>query len=353
MKILIVKTSSLGDIIHAFPLLEQLRNQYPEATIDWVVEDPFAQLVQAHPAVNNVLRVKTKKWRKSFFKKETREEIRAFIRLLRSNKYDLLYDLQGNIKSGLITGAAISSQKIGFAKETVPELPNMLFTTRRYNPPKGHNIREDYLFLAHNQISGPFQGGEGVQLKISKDDEVKIQTLLGHPKLSKGKKILVCSGSNWTNKQLSKECLGAFLKKISQANEVSYLFAWGSPEEQKIANGLAESFPESSIVIDKLGLPALQNLMSRLDLVIAMDSLPLHLAGTTPTPTYSVFGASLSEKYKPLGQRHGSFQGACPYGQKFEKRCTILRTCSTGSCVKDIQPDMLYNHFAQWWRAYA
>jgi heptosyltransferase-1 len=350
MKVLIVKTSSLGDIIHAFPLLTYIRCQHPQAQIDWVVEAPFAELVQAHPLVNQTLCVQTRKWRKQITTKKTWQELRQFKELLRAKTYDVLLDLQGNAKSGFITACANSILKVGFGYKSVSEWPNLLFTNQRYNPPKGQNIRNDYLFLAQKVFGNFNYQEEGVQLSINAEESLKIDGLLAHDYLQKGKKILVCSGSNWNNKQLSPYALQAFLKRLSQTLESSFVFAWGSLEEKKIAEELAQSFPKQAIVLEKLGLSSLQNLMSRLDLVIAMDSLPLHLAGTTTTPTYSVFGASLAQKYKPIGMRHEAFQGACPYGKSFEKRCSILRTCPTGSCIKDIQTETLHKHFLDWWQ---
>lgn len=161
---------------------------------------------------------------------------------------------------------------------------------------------------------------------------------------------MVCTGSNWPNKQLGKESLLAFLKLIVQQLPGRLLFVWGTEEEKRLVDELTTHFPQNAFVVDKMGLPMLQNLMAELDLVIAMDSLPLHLAATTSTPTYSVFGASLANKYKPLGKLHHAFQGECPYGKKFEKRCPILRTCSTGKCIKDINGETLFKHFEKWWK---
>ena len=76
-----------------------------------------------------------------------------------------------------------------------------------------------------------------------------------------------------------------------------------------------------------------------------MDSLPLHLAGTSGTATFSVFGASSAQKYKPLGIAHQAVQGVCPYGKVFERRCPVLRTCPTGLCIKSILGDDLYNEY--------
>lgn len=137
MKILIVKTSSLGDMIHSFGALDYLRNRFPKAQIDWVAEKPFAELVKAHPQIDQVVVFESKKWGKSLFSQETRQQIKSFRKKLRESRYDLLFDLQGNLKSGLIVALARARKKIGFGWKTVAEWPNALFTNRKINPVKG------------------------------------------------------------------------------------------------------------------------------------------------------------------------------------------------------------------------
>lgn len=346
MKALIIKTSSLGDIIHAFPALQALRCH---AEVDWVVEKPFAELVQAHPDVSRVLPIDTKKWRKAWFNSNTRLEIRVFLQHLRMVQYDFVFDLQGNIKSGLVALSARSPVKVGFGRQSVAEWPNLLGTNRHYNPPKELNIREDYLYLIQKTLNSFERVPEGIKLKINSEEQAKIQQILFHSALSGGIKILVCSGSNWMNKQLSPPYLKSFLQAIYHHLPARFICLWGSPEEKKLAEEINQLFPGHSLVLDKLALPVLQNLMTYLDLVIAMDSLPLHLAGTTGTPTYSIFGASLMQKYKPLGRQHEALQGSCPYGNTFEKRCKILRTCSSGLCIKSLEGSQLFHHFMKWW----
>jgi heptosyltransferase-1 len=351
MKILIVKTSALGDIIQAFPVLQYLKNCFPHAQIDWVVENGCAPLVEAHPCINQAIKMNTKKWRKEFWKKEIRNEFYSFRQQLRRTEYDLLIDLQGNLKSGFVNFLTKAAKKAGFGCSTVHEWPNLFFTNQRSNPPKGRNIREDYLFVAQNAIGDFNTEIKGVKLRISDQEKNKIQTILQNPLLNEmHPRIMVCTGSNWPNKQLGKESLSTFLKLMVQQIHARFVFVWGTEDEKQLAHELTSQFPHSAFVADKMGLATLQNLMAELDLVIAMDSLPLHLAATTPTPTYSVFGASSANKYKPLGKFHESFQGECPFGRKFEKRCPILRTCSSGKCVKDIHGEALFNNFLEWWK---
>ena len=117
-----------------------------------------------------------------------------------------------------------------------------------------------------------------------------------------------------------------------------------------MASRLYARFPDRSMVVERYSLPLLQNIMAHMDLVIAMDSLPLHLCGTTHTPSFSVFGPSLAQKYKPVGERHHCVQGECSYGEKFYKRCSQLRTCKTGHCMKALTGKELYKLFDPWWQ---
>lgn len=347
MKILVVKTSSLGDIIHAFPALRYLRSQFPEGQIDWVVERPFADLISAHPDINTVFKVDTKSWRKRWFGPETWGEIRAFRNAIQGSRYDVVFDLQGNTKSGLITFLASSLSKVGFGIRSCSERPNTWFTDTRFDPPRGGNIRSESLFLAQSYFGDkhPFSDN-GVELKLTPKQQESLQIVLQNPFLQQGGPfVMVCPGSAWPNKQLTGEALERFLQRLRDHLKCKFLLIWGNQEERKVVESLNAAMPHSALVVDRLPLPALQNLMGRMQLVVAMDSLPLHLAGTTPTPTFSVFGASLAAKYRPEGERHHSFQGACPYGRKFDRRCPILRTCPTGSCIRSLSGDAVFMAF--------
>lgn len=349
-KILIVKTSSLGDIIQTYPVIEYLRNKFPAAQIDWVVEKPFIELAEAHPYVSNVLCIAAKEWRRCFFQRGHLFEMKNFRNRLRATVYDVVFDLQGNVKSGLVVSQSQSDYKVGFARKSVPEWPNLLFTNKRFNPHSGGNIRDDYLSVVKAFYGDMTPGtNEKVVLKISQAQNQAVRAILQMPNLEHALKVVVCPGSAWINKQLTPEVLGDFLSKLQKYLKCKFLFIWGSAEEQQIANQMQGRFFQHSQVIDRMSLPMLQNLMSECDLVIAMDSLPLHLAGTTSTPSFSVFGPSSAHKYKPSGDQHFAFQGPCPYGRSFVKRCPVLRTCPTGACIRNLSGNDLYAQFRNWW----
>lgn len=353
-KILLIKTSSLGDIVHIYPVVDFLRKKFPAAQIDWVVEAPFADIVKSHPAINRVITPSTKSWRKSLFNNATINSIRHFRNELRREHYDAIFDLQGNIKSGLILSQARSTCKIGFGKKTVPEWPNLLFTNHRINPSKKNNIRQDYLSIVATYfnelpVGTSLLGTKNVCLKITPEEETLIYNIgKAHTDLNVPT-VMVCPGSAWRNKQLTNETLKGFLLLLRDYLKCHFLFIWGTDEEKKSVDQLHLDFVSGSLVVDKMNLPMLQNLMARSALVIAVDSLPLHLAGTTSTPTFSVFGASSAMKYKPPGESHFALQGECPYGRTFEKRCPVLRTCPTGACIRSMGAQEVFKAFKFWW----
>lgn len=339
MRILIIKTSSLGDIIQTFPVISYLKHRFQDCTIDWVVEAPFKSILESHPDLQEIITIDTKKWRKKPFQKDVWEEVRGVKRRLQRENYDVAFDLQGNIKSGLLLGLAKAYSKVGFGLKTVPEFPNILFTRQRYNPSLNQNIREDYLHLVQNYFKDnhPFKSTE-VELYINSAEQDFIENLV----LSSGDlpKVMICPGAAWENKQLSQRSWSELLKNYHAKTQAFYYFIYGSEKEHQFVKQLGGEYP--SLIVEKQRLPVLQNLMNKMDLVMAMDSLCLHLAGTTKVSTFSVFGPSSMKKYKPNGNQHLSIQGGCPYHRNFEKRCPILRTCPTGACIKQLDGETLF-----------
>lgn len=340
-RLLIVKTSSLGDIVQTFPVLSYLKARDISVEIDWVVERPFADLVKAHPHVSRVITIDSKNWRKRPF--SCWSDFKSSIQNLRQYRYDLVFDLQGNTKSALFTKLARAPIKVGLAPPALPEWPNRLVTTHRYLPEEGLSIREEYL----NIVSQYFQENaprfsDRIQLKLTPEQAEILQQLSQQLPQNTKLRLLVCPGSAWANKQMEEKALSALLQALYHEFPLAvFYFAWGNPLEHELAKRLSLSCSDRGLVLPKLSLPVLQNFMGLVDCILAMDSLPLHLAATSGTATFSVFGASAAAKYAPKGEQHLAIQGNCPYKRTFEKRCPILRTCSTGACIRSLTADHL------------
>jgi heptosyltransferase-1 len=359
LSILLVKTSAIGDVIQTFPVLDYLRKKFPGAAIDWVAEQGIVPLLRAHPQLDNVIEIQSKVWRKSPFCLQTRSQFCAFVRQLKQTEYDLLFDLQGNTKSALVTLSARAKTKVGFGWKSLKEKCNLLVTDERYSFPADMNIRLKYLGLVQEHFKDIEEfKAQGVRLKIGQEEKQRLDKIcqdsgiLYHARSGcvnlSVPKLMVCFGSKWPNKRLEPSVLEGFLKKIALRDAPFFIFIYADEEEKDLADRLASLFKESSACIGNLSLPLWQALMWEMDGVIAVDSAALHLCGTTKTPSFSVFGPSLASCYKPLEERHLAVQGACPYGRVFSLRCPILRTCSTGACIRKLQVDELFALYEKW-----
>ena len=106
MRILIVKTSSLGDVIHNLPVVSDIRRHFPDAVVDWCVEDSFAAIPRLHPGVGKIIPDAVRRWRKNLMKMATWRDISEFRRGLQANPYDAVVDTQGLLKSALMASQA-------------------------------------------------------------------------------------------------------------------------------------------------------------------------------------------------------------------------------------------------------
>jgi heptosyltransferase-1 len=143
--ILFIKTSSLGDIIHHMPAVVDARRACPDAHIAWVVEELYAPLVALHPAVDEVIAVASRRWRRALFRPETWREIAAFRRRLRMRAYDAVIDTQGLLRTGLITRAACG-QRHGYDTASIRERAAAAFYDVR------HSVGRAQHAIARNRI---------------------------------------------------------------------------------------------------------------------------------------------------------------------------------------------------------
>lgn len=333
MNILLVKTSAIGDVLQTFGVVEYLRARYPSARIDWVVERSIAPLVKAHPFIDHVIAIDTKRWRRRLLSRCTYQQLHAALSELRSCTYDIVFDLQGNMKSGLVTAWARADVKVGFARDEVQERFNLLCTTHQIRIAGAMDVRTKYLSLVQSylQDASAFMT-RGISLTLDAQEKKELCALREQYFQGQSPVWMVCFGSHWKNKRLPQESWITLLEKHPEA---TLLFVYGNSEEKKIAERLHTHFISRSYVCPPMSLPLWQHVMQGCDLVLSVDSAALHLCATTKTPSVGFFGASSAQAYNPCGDHHRAIQGACPYGQQFKYRCPRLRSCPTGACMHD------------------
>jgi heptosyltransferase I len=322
MRVLIIKTSALGDIISALPVIDYLKQASPGIEIDWVVEEPFSQILEGNPQLSALHLVRTKAWRKEPFSSRTRREIAELKQTLQQRDYDLVFDIQGNLKSGVICWLTGCSDRLGFAKGELQESVNTLFTTRRIPLRRqDYHVTDKCLRLVSIPFAKDFHGMTLTSaVQTSPRDDANAEILLAT--ISDGLVFLFQYGTTWQTKFWSESSwveLGrAVLERFPDA---TILFAWGNETEKAAVTGIAGQIGRGARVIERYTLKGLAALLKKVDLVVGGDTGPVHLAAALGTPTVSFYRASDGKRSGPRGEQHVVIQSPMHCTRCFRTRC--------------------------------
>lgn len=338
MRVLIVKTSALGDIIHALPVLDYLHSVSPGIEIDWVAEEPFRDVLEGNPLLSSLFLVRTKAWRKEPFSRQTRQDIAQLRAVLRQRNYDMVFDIQGNLKSGLITWLSGTRVRWGFSRSVLQESINLLFTTQRVAPdPRDYHVTDQYLRL----VSAPF-GGEFDSNSLSADiattavQDAAAQEFLAP--FAGGKIILLHTGTTWQTKFWTDEGWIALGKELLQSYPGStLLFSCGNEQERETGGRLIAAVGTGARLLDRLPLKNFAAILKKIDLVVGGDTGPVHLAAAAGTPTVSLYRSSDGLRSGPRGARHAIIVTPLACSGCFKTKCE-----RDASCRESITVEMMY-----------
>jgi heptosyltransferase-1 len=293
MRILLVKTSSLGDVIHNLPIASDLRRVYPEAEIDWVVEENFAEIPRLHPAVRHVLPVAVRRWRKSFLSTATWREMRAYRHAVRrpdnptgissghADFYDAVLDTQGLLKSALLAVHA-PGEKLGHAATSAREPLAARFYDRSFVIPKTlHAVTRN------RQLAAAALGYELDALPL---DYGIAAPPLSASWLPAGDYAVLLTATSRADKEWPEENWRA-LGSALIATGVRCVLPGGSSAERSRAGRLAQGLGRA-VAAPAMNLTDLAGLMAGARLVVGVDTGLVHLAAALGRPTLALYCAS-------------------------------------------------------------
>ncbi len=285
MRILLVKTSSLGDVIHNLPVASDIRRRLPDARIDWVVEEGFAEIPRLHPMVRRVIPVAVRRWRTAPLSPATWREIAAFRRSVRrptrAESYDAVLDTQGLVKSALLAAQA-HGPKLGYAADSAREPLATRFYDRRFSIQKKLHAVERNRRLA------------AAALGYALDDLPLDYGIAADPFaadwLPAGDYAVLLTATSRTDKEWPEEnwrALGAALI----AAGLRCVLPGGSAAERERAARLAQSLGRA-VAAPPMNLEELAGLTAGAKLVVGVDTGLVHLAAALGRPTLALYCAS-------------------------------------------------------------
>lgn len=329
MKVLIIKTSALGDIVHATPVIRYLHGTDATLRIDWLVEEPFAPLLENQPLIHTVHRIATKRWRRPENLAGALIEIARAIGLLRKEKYDVILDLQGNSKSGLFTLFSGAPLRYGFARDAVREWTNLLASNRGVAiGTKQHHISDRALKMAATAFPGGTMADGAAALTVDRECLLRVRDKLRQAGLLDRKLVLLHPGTTWKTKQMSCEFWQQLITALNRNAGVNLLFSWGTRRERNFIMKLQQAASERSTVWPKVSLPEFMALAAQVDVVLGGDTGPVHIAAALGTPTISFYRATDRRRNGPRGPSHCTFQSSMECSPCLLKTCPRNPACS-------------------------
>jgi heptosyltransferase I len=281
MRIAIVKLSALGDIVHAMSVLQFIKDNNKEILIDWFVEECYQELFENHPDINKVHPINIKKAKKKKSLLLLYQEIKKVIKL---DSYDLVIDMQGLIKSAILSRMIPSSVTIGFDRYSSRESLAGIFYNKRFNIGYEKNVIERNFELIKFALALPIDKKE----IENKRPFFPINSEYINPSISKIKKnVILIPGASHSSKMYPLEKFA----ELTHLMDANYLVIWGNSQEKKIAESIKYLSPNVN-VSKKLSLSELILLISKFDLIIGSDTGPTHFAWALNIPSITLFGST-------------------------------------------------------------
>jgi heptosyltransferase-1 len=295
--ILLIKTSSLGDVIHQMPALTEASSRVPQARFDWLVEDAYAPLVALHPAVRNVIPVAWRRWRHRLGSAATWRDIAAWQRGLRSRRYDVVVDTQGLIRSAMIARSA-HGVRHGYDRDSIREpLASLFYDVHHVVPRDLHAVERNRILtgraLGYEPAGDADYGLAPDRLREKDSDEPYAVLLHGTARPEKEWPV-----ANWIA-----------LGQAIEGQGIDIVLPWGSEAERVRAEQIAGEIGRAR-VLPRMPLDAMARLIAGARFVVGVDTGLVHLAAAIGVPLISIFAGSEPALTRPVGQGRIAVVGA-------------------------------------------
>lgn len=280
MRVLIVKTSSMGDVLHTLPALTDAQQAIPGIRFDWVVEEGFAQIPSWHAAVDRVIPVAIRRWRKAWFSAPVKAERKAFREAVQAEKYDVIIDAQGLVKSAALVTRLARGIKHGMDWQSAREPLASLFYNQRHSVPKQQHAveRTRELFALSLGYSKPRAQG----------DYAIAQHFLNHLNADAGQYAVFLHATTRDDKHWP-EANWRELIGLLAASGIRIKLPWGAPHEEARAKRLAEGFDYVE-VLPRMSLEEVARVLAGAKFVVSVDTGLSHLTAALDRPNITLYG---------------------------------------------------------------
>ena len=327
-RIALLKPSALGDIVHSLPVLSALKELYPSSSIDWIVNRSFEPLIVGHPDLHA-----TVPFQRGAFKglwKSLSYSVQ-FADQLRKNRYDLVVDLQGLLRTGIMAAATGAPVRVGFAKAR--EGSRHAYTHRIDVPDATRIHAVDRYWRVVEALGG---GHLAKRFHVPLHPR-ELQTIDREFRDYPRQWIALAPGAKWLTKRWPPAHFADLVNR-ARAEFGGTVFLVGAAEDAPLALEIQQRSAGGCVdLTGKTSLPKLAALLARADVMLANDTGPLHLAAALGTPCIAPYTCTIIAKHGPYGSRHTGIETSVPCAGSY------LRQCPNGMiCMDELTPERLW-----------
>ncbi len=346
-RLLIIRLSALGDVLHALPVLSALRARFPDAHIDWAVEDRAAGLLEGRQDLDGVVVFPRKRLSAAVRGlPDPLELLRAgggFVRALRAAEYDVALDLQGNLKSGAVLRASGAALRFGLGRPEARE-GSQVFAQRRALPPRSARHRVERNLALGSALLGETLAYVPPGFPVGEAERTSASGLLRDAGLPQEGYTVLQPGTSGFGafKRWPPERYGALARRLA-ADGHAIAVTYG-PGEEALAAAVVGAAPDAAVLLQPPSLAVLAEIIRRAACFVAGDTGPLHLAALVETPLLGLFGPKDPEIYGPYGLRADGTPGLLPVLTQDDVACRpcTLRRCADPLCMRTLAPERVY-----------
>jgi lipopolysaccharide heptosyltransferase I len=319
-RVLIIKPSAIGDVVHALPVLPRLRKLWPDAKLTWLITPACAALVQNHPFIDEVILFQRKRWGRGWYNPAALWDLGGFLHDLRQRNFDLVIDLQGLFRSAWVAGASGAPRRIGFAnaREFAP-----LFYNELVDCSWEHDHAVDRYLKIASTLGCP-NGPVEFVFAVGDQDRKYIEGLIP----AETPFAVLMPGANWATKRWPVERYAELAKVLKDRFGLESVTA-GASADIKLAKTVNAKFD----VTGKTTLRQIVALLERAKLVIGNDTGPMHMAAAMGVPLVTPYGPTNPERTGPFGRDDSVVLLDLPCSPCYS------RTCSHHSCMEWLKVD--------------
>jgi heptosyltransferase-1 len=287
-RFLVIRLSSIGDIVHALPAVAALGETFPQAEIHWVVETRYAPLLAGNPCVHRLVKLDTLGWRRRLTSVQTLRAVTQAVATLREVEFDAAIDFQGLYKSALIAWLSRARERLGFTEGWLREPGAAVLYTERVSPHGGEHVIQMNIALVERLAGRPLTPTRWqFPLPRPEADERYVEQQLAA--LGSQEFIVINPGGGWTSKCWAPENYVELIRRLEDEFSGDILLT-GSPQEQTLIRDIIQNSRSRRAKCFVSTIIQFIALVRRAKLFLSGDTGPLHLAAAVATPVVAIYG---------------------------------------------------------------